>query len=138
MPEAGGALEQVTHDGSGALALELADGKSIIYQPGTSDSALLRMPLNGGTRRELVGCVKSAAFDTTASGIFYVACDRGTVPSLHVKDQVTGRDRVLGTLEKFPSESFPIMLAVAPDGTTILYVGVSEPSGDLMLIENFR
>jgi len=138
VPAAGGAPEQVTHDGSGALALELADGKSVIYQPNTSDSALLRMPVDGGPPRELVGCVKAAAFDATASGIFYVACDRGTEPSLHFKDGVTGRDRVLGTLEMFPSASFPIMLTVAPDGTKILYVGYSEPSGDLMLIENFR
>jgi Tol biopolymer transport system component len=138
LPAAGGAPEQVTHDGSGALARELADGKSVVYQPNTNDSALLRIPLDGGTPRELVGCVKSAAFDTTASGIFYVACDRGTEPSLHVKDQVTGRDRLLGTLEKFPSQSFPVNLAVAPDGTTILYVGLGEPGGDLMLIENFR
>jgi hypothetical protein len=67
-----------------------------------------------------------------------VACDRGAEPSLHAQHQMTGRDRVLGTLPKLPSETTPIVLAVSADGATILYVGSDRFSGDLMLIENYR
>jgi hypothetical protein len=96
------------------------------------------MPVGGGSSREVVPCAKTAAFDVSASGIFYVACDSEAGASLHVKDLVTGRDKVLGTLENFPSQPWPVSFAVSPDGTTILYLGVGSRSGDLMLIENFR
>jgi Tol biopolymer transport system component len=137
VPSAGGTREQVTHGGSGQFAVESADGKSLIYQASTNDSALLRLPLNGGPPRELVGCVKSAAFDANAAGIFYVGCDRGAERALHVKDPASGRDRVLGTLEGLPSWAAPVLFTVSPDGKTVLYVG-GAPTGDLMLIENFR
>jgi hypothetical protein len=135
---AGGTPEQVTQRGSGQLALELPDGINLVYQARGGDSALLVSPSNGGSPRELVGCVKAAAFDVASSGVFYVACDPGPEPSLHIKDLVTGRDRVLGTLPQFPPHPVPISLAVSPDGRTVLYIGHGAPTSDLMLIENFR
>jgi dipeptidyl aminopeptidase/acylaminoacyl peptidase len=138
VPAGGGTPEQITRDGSGYLAIELADGKELMYQASSRDSALFRLPLQGGTPNKLVDCAKSAAYDTSASEIFYVACDRGAEPSLHAQHQMTGRDRVLGTLPKLPSETTPIVLAVSADGATILYVGSDRFSGDLMLIENYR
>jgi len=124
VPALGGTPEQVTHNGSGYLACELADGKSLLYQAKASDSALLLMPVGGGSSREVVPCAKTAAFDVSASGIFYVACDSEAGASLHVKDPVTGRDKVLGTLENFPSQPWPVSFAVSPDGTAILYLGL--------------
>jgi len=50
---------------------------------------------------------------------------------------VSGRDLVLGTLEKaeLPADT---TIAVSPDGRTILYPKVVREGSDLRLIENFR
>jgi hypothetical protein len=135
---AGGAPEQVTQRGSGLLALELPDGINLVYQAHGGDSPLLVSPSHGGSPRELIACVKPTAFDVASSGVFYVGCDPGPEPSLHLKDLKTGYDRVLGTLPQFPLEPVPIVLAVSPDGKTVLYTSIRSPISDLMLIENFK
>jgi Tol biopolymer transport system component len=50
VPAGGGTPEQITRDGSGYLAIELADGKELMYQASSRDSALFRLPLQGGRR----------------------------------------------------------------------------------------
>jgi hypothetical protein len=128
----------VTQNGSGMLAGELADGTGLVYQAKPA-AALLLTPSNGGPHRPLVDCAQSNAFDVTQAGVFYVACDRGAAgPTPHVKDPVTGHDQALGRLDRFPSDPWPITLAVSPDGKTVLYLGINVSGPDLMLIENFR
>jgi Tol biopolymer transport system component/tRNA A-37 threonylcarbamoyl transferase component Bud32 len=135
----GDASEQVTQNGSGMLAYELADGAGLVYQAKPHDSALLLRPSSGGPSRQLVDCARSGAFDVTPAAVFYVACDHGAAgPSLHVKDPATGQDQTLGTVDKFQRQSAPIALAVSPNGKTILYMGTDPYAQDLMLIENFR
>ena len=137
VPANGGREEQVTKNGSGYFACESADGKSLLYQRNLRDGPLLAMPLRGGPSRQLVSCVTATAFAATSKGIYYVGCDSRTEPSLHVLDPATGRDRLLGRLEKYARE--PILgLSVARDGKTLLYNKVVNDGSDLMLIENFR
>jgi hypothetical protein len=50
-----------------------------------------------------------------------------------LRDTVTGRDRLLGTLDR-PGPG----LTVSADGKTILYSKMIGEGSDLILIENFR
>jgi Tol biopolymer transport system component len=139
VPATGGPAQQVTRTGTGFLAYETADGASLLYQPKYGDSPLMVMPLDGaGSPRRLVDCVRAASFGRAGTTVIYAACEPGTTPSLHSIDTVSGRDRVLGTLEHFPSDMLGIGLAVSPDRKTILYRGMLRRGADLMLIENFR
>jgi Tol biopolymer transport system component/DNA-binding winged helix-turn-helix (wHTH) protein len=135
---ASGPAEQVTRTGSGFLVYETSDGSSLVYQPKVGESALLLMPLSGARPRQLVDCVRTAAFATAGRAVFYVPCELGTKPSLHTLDMVSGQDRILGRLDHFPPESWHVSLAVSPDGRTVLYRGLLLKGGDLMMIEDFR
>jgi hypothetical protein len=70
-------------------------------------------------------------------GLYYVPCGPDESATLHLLDLSTGRDRLLGELDRFASE-YSTPLSVSPDGTTILYHKVVSDGADLMLIENFR
>jgi len=135
----GTAPEPVTRTGSGFVAHEFADGTSLLYQAENADSPLLLMPLTGAAApRRLVDCVRAAAFAPAGRAIVYVPCASGSNPSLHALDPVSGKDRVLGTLEHFPQGELHVNLAVTPDLKSIVFKGIVRAGGDLMLIENFR
>ena len=139
VPATGGPAEQLTRTGSGFLAYETADGASLLYQPTVGDSPLLVMPLKGGgSPRRLVECVRAASFIPVGTTVIYVACDAGTSPPLRSIDTVSGRDRLLGTLEHSPQDQLGTNLAVSPDRKTILFTGLMRRGADLMLIENFQ
>jgi Tol biopolymer transport system component len=135
----GGVKQRVTQGGSALFACESADGKSLLYQATTGDqSPLLALPLAGGAARQLVACVKSTAFAEGPQGIYFLGCDPGPSPRVHLRDRVTGKDELLGTLEQL-EPGWPVLgLGVSPDGTSILYAKDVREGGDLMLIENFR
>ena len=138
VPATGGAEERVTQGGAGRGAIESADGRTLVFKRRDEDSALVARPLAGGSERTLADCVRgmNGDFDIVASGVFYPDCAGGD-PVLHRLDPATGRDQVLGTLEK--CEKFGNgRIAVSPDGRTILYVKAVREGSDLMLIENFR
>jgi hypothetical protein len=129
----------MTKGGSGKFACESADGRSLLYQPRDGDAPLLAMPLPGGPVRQLVACVKATAFGVGPHGVYYAACDSSADPALHLMDPDTGRDRLLGRLEKFDPEADTLLgLPVSPDGATVLYPRHMSDSTDLVLIENFR
>jgi Tol biopolymer transport system component/DNA-binding winged helix-turn-helix (wHTH) protein len=135
----GGQPAQVTRTGSGFLGYEVGDGTSLLYQPVSGDSALLLQALTGTTApKQLVDCVRSAAFAPTGRTVVYVACDPSSRPPLRVIDLDTGRDRLLGRLEHFRPGAMHVNFASSPDGGTILFNGAVRRGGDLMLIENFR
>ncbi len=139
VPATGGAAEQLTRTGSGFLAYETADGASLLYQPKYGNSPLLVMPLTGaGPPRRLIECVRHASFIPVGTTIVYAACEPSTTPSLHSIDLVSGRDRLLGTLQHFPPDPLGHPLAVSPDRKTILFAGLVRRGADLMLIEHFR
>ena len=117
----------------------MGDGTSLLYQPALGDSALLLQALTGTTApRQLVDCVRSAAFAPAGRTVVYVACDPSSRPPLRVIDLDTGRDRQLGRLEHFRPGALHVNFAASPDGRTILFTGEVRRGGDLMLIENFR
>ena len=137
----GGVSQQITRTGSGFVGYEFGDGTSLLYQPAHGDSALLLMPLAGGTGpRRLVECVRCASFAPAGGIVVYVPCDPSSRPPLRAIDPLSGKDRLLGRLVNFPPGAMHVNLAVSPDGNTILFRGLvgRSRSGDLMLIENFR
>jgi Tol biopolymer transport system component len=130
VPVKGGPEEPVTRTGADGGAFESDDGNILFYRRGSS---LLALPLRGGQERKVVDCVSS--FTVGPAGVYHLGCSTGgdTETPLFLLDPVTGRDRLLGKLEK------PYFgLSVSPDGSTILYTKVVSEGSDLMMIENFR
>jgi eukaryotic-like serine/threonine-protein kinase len=132
VPAGGGPAQRITET-PGALPFESMDGRTLFFQGDFSDSPLMALPLAGGRERQLVACTGQASLAVGAAGIYYQACGvEGDLP-LHLFDPATGRDRVIGTLEK-PDGG----LTVSPDGKTILYAKQTAGGSDLMILENFR
>jgi len=131
IPATGGSEERLTH-GGGSLAYESADGKTLFYTRRGSNAPLLALPLGGGSERKLLECV--ANFTVGPGGVYHFACEAGlSGRPLYLLDPATGRDRLLGNLERGSPG-----LTVSPDGKTILYNRQTGHGADLMLIENFR
>jgi serine/threonine protein kinase/sugar lactone lactonase YvrE len=132
-PATGGRPERLTSEGSGTLALEAADGRSILYQPRDGEAPLRSSPLEGGPGRTLIPCVRQWSFAPTADGIYYVECGAGPDGRLRRFVPETLEDKVIGTLE-----GFAVNLSVSRDGRTVLYNKRVRAGADLMLLENFR
>jgi len=140
IPATGGSEERVTQ-GGGSLAYESADGKTLFYMRNFGNGPLLALPPAGGPERKLLECVQG--FAVGLGGVYYFACEAGTAPwigtaassgnPLYLLDPATGRNRLLGSLEKGGGG-----LTVSPDGKTILYGKLVNEGSDLMMIENFR
>jgi serine/threonine protein kinase len=137
VPVAGGPEEQVTHTGGGRCE-EAADGQTLFFQRATGgNSPLLAVSLAGGQERTVIDCVPRFGYALGLAGIYHVGCgvDPRAVPLL-LRDMATGRDRLLGTLER-PGGSYG-GLTVSADGKTILFAKAVGEGSDLVLIENFR
>jgi Tol biopolymer transport system component/serine/threonine protein kinase len=134
VPVAGGPEEQVTHTGGGRCE-EAADGQTLFFgRAAGRDTPLLAASLAGGQERTVIDCVPVVGYAVGLAGIYHVGCggDPRAVPLL-LRDTATGRDRVLGTLDR-PSYG----LTVSADGKTILFVKAVGEGSDLTMIENFR
>jgi hypothetical protein len=133
MPAAGGAAEQVTHQG-GHVSLESADGKTLYYVKG-EDSPLFALPVAGGSERKILDAVFRRAFVVVEDGIYYIAPPgKEQLYSLQFYQFSTGTSRLLTNIEG------PLFngLSVSPDRNTILFPKGIAAGADLMLIENFR
>ena len=131
-----GVKEQLTHDGKTEFAVELFDGSHLLYQ--TESGALMEAPLEGGSARQVVKCAIFMAFAASSRGIYYAGCEPRSDPPVYLLNPATGKQRLLGQLEKL-MQSLPIItLGVSPDGTRVLYTRDGGNGADLMLIENFR
>jgi eukaryotic-like serine/threonine-protein kinase len=139
-PVAGGPEEQVTHTGGGR-GEEAADGQTLYFQRATSgDSPLLAMSLAGGQERTVIDCVPRFGYALGRAGIYHEGCggDPRAVPLL-LRDTATGRDRLLGTLERPDTGAGGGGgLTVSADGSVILYSKIIGEGSDLVLIESFR
>jgi Tol biopolymer transport system component len=138
IPAEGGREEQLTLGGAGFGVRETEDGRTLLFKRGLGDSPLLALPLAGGAERTLVGCVRGSTmdggFDVAGGAVYYADCGRPD-PSLHRLDLASGRDEVLGTLERYGGSG---TIAASADGRIILYDKITGEGSDLMLIEGFR
>jgi Tol biopolymer transport system component len=136
-PAEGGAEERVTESGGGgAYSHEAPDGKTLLFQRmAWGGSPLLAAGIGGGAERTIIECVSFRGFVPNAAGIYHVGCGLPLAHEapLYLLDRATGRDRLIGTLERYE-----FGLAVAPDGKSILYGSIQGEGSDLMLIENFH
>jgi Tol biopolymer transport system component len=134
VPAAGGSEEQVTSAGGGR-SQEAADGKTLFVQRRSRGrSPLLAVSLSGGAERIVIDCVPRFGFAVATAGIFHLGCNGDeTSVALSLLDPATGRDRLIGKLER-PAEG----LTISADGKTVLYTKVAGEGSDLVLIENFR
>jgi hypothetical protein len=109
------------------------DGKTLFAGGGRLGSPLFALPLAGGPARKLLDCVSGYSFAVAQGGLYYAACTRGPDTQLHLLHPATGKDSVVGTLQKFR-----FRMTVSPDGKTILYTSETRSGSDLMLVEGFR
>jgi eukaryotic-like serine/threonine-protein kinase len=134
-PAMGGSEEQVAHTGGGR-SQESADGQTLFFQRAAATaSPLVAVSLAGGPERVVFDCAPLYGFAVGAAGVYHLGChgDGRGLP-LSLLDPATGRDRLLGTLERASSNG----LTVSADGKTILYAKWVGEGADLMMIENFR
>jgi Tol biopolymer transport system component len=133
-PAGGGAEERVAGlDVTLGRAEESLDGKTLFAGGGRLGSPLFALPLAGGPARKLLDCVSGYSFAVAQGGLYYAACTRGPDTQLHLLHPATGKDSVVGTLQKFR-----FRMTVSPDGKTILYTSETRSGSDLMLVEGFR
>jgi eukaryotic-like serine/threonine-protein kinase len=146
IPVAGGPAEQVT-EGGGVKGVETADGKALVYQPGTDRSGvpILVTPLSSRSPRQLVPC--AYGFSVGTKGVYYYPCRSEGLPvalgrqkpiEIRLIDPATGRDREVGTLTDVLYADVLYGPSVSPDGSTFLYAKMVNRGEDLMMIENFR
>ena len=132
IPAAGGSEERVTH-GGGTFTGESADGETLFYTRAIDRAPLMARSLGGGSERKVLECVPVQGFATGPGGVYHFGCESGPSGTpLYLLDPATGRDRLLGNLERAAG------LTVSPDGKTILYAKEVGEGSDLMMIENFR
>ena len=120
----------MTH-GGGFNSFESIDGKTLFFMRRYEPSPLVALSLAGGPEREVAKCV--CAFAVGPAGLYSEECSDGPVP-FFVRDPVTGKGRLLGTLDEAECSG----LSVSPDGKTILFTKAVSKGADLMMIENFR
>ena len=116
----GGVPERITRHG-GLFPAESADDTMLFFTKTEGTSPLFSLTLRGGHEQQIEDCVMSRAIATRASSVYFIGCAPGqpSVP-LYERDIVTGKRRVLGTLEQGTNYVF-FGLAVSPDGKTILF-----------------
>ena len=134
VPAGGGTETRVTYGGATIFARESANGRELLFRRKVGRGPLLALPLAGGPERTLIDCVSGVpGFGVGGGAVIYAGCEDEA--ELHRLDPASGRDRILGKLEKYPEDT----MTVSPDGKTILYTRLlSEGTSDLMLIEDFR
>jgi serine/threonine protein kinase/WD40 repeat protein len=151
-PASGGEAVRVTRNG-GFVAFESFDRRHVYYtQTSGGTSALWRIPTSGGDPERVLDGVSDRAFELLQGGIYYIerlgggAQDwgyfrRGNDPpgtddraQLRFFDFASSKSSVLAEL----GQHVRIGLAASPDGRTIIFSRLDNPTSDLMMVENFR
>jgi Tol biopolymer transport system component len=114
------------------------DSKTLVLTKTEGPTALYSMPAAGGDEPRIVDCVHGRSLAVTEpNNLYYLGCPSAGAPwSIHKRDLTTGRDEVVGALDK--AHTGFLGLAVSPDGKTILYAPFLARGSDLMMLENFR
>jgi Tol biopolymer transport system component len=151
VPASGGDAVQVTRNG-GYVAFESFDRRHVYYtQTPVGPSTLWRIPTAGGAPTRVVERVSERAFEVLKQGIYYIerlgagASDWGFLAGndplgrddrarLRFFEFASSKDTVLAEL----GERVRYGLAVSPNGRTVVFTRLDNPSSDLMMVENFR
>ena len=151
VPVSGGDAVRVTRNG-GYVAFESFDRRHVYYtQTPVGSSTLWRIPTAGGDPKPVLDGVSERAFEVLEQGIYYIerlgagARDWGFLAGndplgpddrarLRFFEFASSKSRVLAEL----GERVRYGLAVSPDGRTIVFSRLDNPSSDLMMVENFR
>ena len=138
IPSDGGSPQLLTKSG-GLYPVESWDGTTLLFTKTEGTSPLYTIPAHGGDEQRMLDCVMSRALAVTPpNNLYYLGCTAGSAPvTLHKRDLTTGRDEILGTIEKGPRNVF-LGLAVSPNGKTILYARFVTTGSDVMMLEGFR
>jgi Tol biopolymer transport system component/DNA-binding winged helix-turn-helix (wHTH) protein len=134
VPLQGGPPVQVTRNG-GVFAAESVDGRFIYYSkfevPG-----LWKMPMEGGAETMILDEPDGSDWfnwEMTAQGIYFL--DSSTEPAtIKFYEFATAKQFAIFT----PTKQTGSGLAIAPDGTSLLYVQVELAESSVMLVKNFH
>jgi Tol biopolymer transport system component len=140
MPANDGEAVQITpNKESRDLPQESPDGEFLYYQKGDSYPAqcsVCKMPVGGGNETKVLDSVYcNAGWAILEQGIyFFTNPDEKGRTEIRFYEFATGKTRKIQTIER----DVTVLLAVSPDGRTILYPQSDQSGSDLMLVENFR
>jgi len=133
-PDAGGPAVQLTRQG-GWAPTESPDGAFLYYQRrAPAGWALRRLTFETGADVEILPPITERAFELARDGIYYV----GTAPdgrfAIQFYDLRTGVSRLVTPILRPMTRR----LAVAPDGSFLLYSQLDRSGQDLMLVDGFH
>ena len=132
VPSAGGPAERVTRTG-GFSPMNRPTGRRSSSRAATSTRPLWPWRFREGRSDRSWTACPGVGFAVGRAGVYHFGCGTGPELPLSLLDAATGRDRLLGRVER-PGQG----LTVSPDGKTILYTKTVREGSDLMMIENFR
>jgi len=136
MPSIGGEAVQITRN-SGDMPEESADGRFLYYMKGWPEAVTVwRASVDGNQEAKILDSVHSESQWTVArEGIyFFRPPDKMGHSDICFYEFATGQTTKITTIQ---GQLGPL-IAVSPDGRTVLYPQADESGSVLMLVENFR
>ena len=138
VPPAGGDAQQVTQHG-GRSVWESWDGTTLYYD---RNGGVYSRAAAAGPEQELLPpalAVGSRNFFPVKNGIYYAIRPDAQRPTAWQIRYLSFTTATSETMYRFESRGLSQGLSVSPDGSTIIFSGMSpSKNNDLMLIENFR
>ena len=117
------------------MAFESHDGQWVYYTKNYSDSALWKVPRDGGEETQVLESVDWNAFGIVKEGIYFMPKpDAAGRYSIQFFNSATKKIQSVSTI----NSAIPANFSVSPDGRWILYTQIDQSGSDLMLVENFR
>lgn len=141
-PLDGGVPVRVTSKG-GFAPRQSPDGKWLYFTHGPSEGGLYRMPVEGGAEQIVLPELESALWGNWAlakDNLYFIEARdvatgaRAAVVEMHMP---SGRKREVAKMERLPAR-FDTGLAVAPDGSEVLFAQLDRAGSDVFLIDGFR